>query len=160
MLATRIKQRPIALVAWLVSILLSIAIVFSFWKSVTVFSPLNIIFGTGSIWVSRNTAADFDWATDYAWFVDDMPSFPSRSIWGNLRLLFVLDPPQLNPMFSQIPLTIPTTLLFAFSSWRFWRRLSYPIGHCQSCGYNLQSNESGKCPECGDSTRPEAAKPE
>ena len=23
-----------------------------------------------------------------------------------------------------------------------------PAGHCQSCGYNLTGNQSGKCPEC------------
>jgi hypothetical protein len=25
----------------------------------------------------------------------------------------------------------------------------YPPGHCQSCGYFLRGNESGRCPECG-----------
>ena len=25
----------------------------------------------------------------------------------------------------------------------------YPSGHCQSCGYDLTGNESGRCPECG-----------
>jgi hypothetical protein len=25
----------------------------------------------------------------------------------------------------------------------------YPIGHCQTCGYNLTGNVSGACPECG-----------
>ncbi len=27
----------------------------------------------------------------------------------------------------------------------------YPPGHCQRCGYNLHTNESGRCPECGKS---------
>ena len=26
----------------------------------------------------------------------------------------------------------------------------YPEGHCQSCGYNLTGNLSGRCPECGN----------
>lgn len=25
----------------------------------------------------------------------------------------------------------------------------YPSGYCQSCGYDLTGNESGRCPECG-----------
>ncbi len=29
------------------------------------------------------------------------------------------------------------------------RRLPYPPGHCQTCGYNLTGNVSGVCPECG-----------
>ncbi len=27
----------------------------------------------------------------------------------------------------------------------------YPPGHCRRCGYNLHSNKSGRCPECGKS---------
>jgi len=30
---------------------------------------------------------------------------------------------------------------------RAYRRI--PLGHCQSCGYNLFANTSGICPECG-----------
>lgn len=26
----------------------------------------------------------------------------------------------------------------------------YPPGHCRRCGYNLHSNKSGRCPECGE----------
>ena len=40
---------------------------------------------------------------------------------------------------------IPTALL-----WYRDRRL--PKGHCQDCGYDLTGNESGICPECGQST--------
>ena len=29
------------------------------------------------------------------------------------------------------------------------RRRDYPPGHCRACGYNLQGNVSGICPECG-----------
>ena len=29
----------------------------------------------------------------------------------------------------------------------------YPRGHCQACGYDLNRNVSGVCPECGISTR-------
>ena len=37
---------------------------------------------------------------------------------------------------------IPTIIL-----WRRDRR--HPPGHCQRCGYDLTSNVSGVCPECG-----------
>jgi hypothetical protein len=48
-----------------------------------------------------------------------------------------------------IPFGQGVIIFSLITSWVFWRRNSYPIGHCQSCGYNLQGNESGKCPECG-----------
>jgi hypothetical protein len=38
---------------------------------------------------------------------------------------------------------VPTALLF----WRDRRRI--PPGHCQTCGYDLTGNVSGRCPECG-----------
>jgi hypothetical protein len=28
-------------------------------------------------------------------------------------------------------------------------RRTAPTGHCRTCGYDLQGNESGRCPECG-----------
>lgn len=33
-----------------------------------------------------------------------------------------------------------------FILWRKNRK--HPKGHCQSCGYDLRLNESGRCPEC------------
>jgi hypothetical protein len=31
-----------------------------------------------------------------------------------------------------------------------WRRHHpLPRGHCETCGYNLRGNRSGRCPECG-----------
>jgi len=38
---------------------------------------------------------------------------------------------------------IPTTYLW----YRDWRAI--PPGHCQTCGYDLTANTSGRCPECG-----------
>ena len=29
------------------------------------------------------------------------------------------------------------------------RKLRFPSGHCQTCGYDLTGNVSGICPECG-----------
>ena len=40
---------------------------------------------------------------------------------------------------------LPTIIL-----WRRDRRP--PEGHCQTCGYNLTGNTSGRCPECGHTT--------
>ncbi len=44
-----------------------------------------------------------------------------------------------------LALVLPTAVL-----WHCDRRS--PKGHCQSCGYDLTGNESGVCPECGEST--------
>ena len=40
-----------------------------------------------------------------------------------------------------LPITVSTACI-----WRICARI--PPGNCQSCGYNLTGNESGKCPEC------------
>jgi len=50
-----------------------------------------------------------------------------------------------------VPLWIPMVVLgiATFLVWRRYRRL--PVGHCQGCGYDLTSNVSGVCPECGRS---------
>jgi len=36
------------------------------------------------------------------------------------------------------------------------RTRGIPPGHCQSCGYDLEGNTSGKCPECGTPLETEA----
>jgi len=59
------------------------------------------------------------------------------SLWIPFWLAFVL-------------LAIPTALLW----WRDLDRI--PPGACQSCGYNLTANVSGRCPECGTAVKPEA----
>ena len=45
--------------------------------------------------------------------------------------------------FSLIATALPTAYLF-------YRDRRPPRGHCQKCGYNLQGNVSGTCPECGN----------
>jgi len=49
-----------------------------------------------------------------------------------------------------LALAVPTAILW----WLDRRRI--PPGHCQICGYNLTGNVSGRCPECGTPTDPEA----
>ncbi len=34
-------------------------------------------------------------------------------------------------------------------------RRRFPAGHCQTCGYNLTGNVSGRCPECGTTVKAE-----
>jgi hypothetical protein len=44
------------------------------------------------------------------------------------------------------PILIVSALMFAYAA----RRCRRPaVGCCQSCGYNLTGNVSGRCPECG-----------
>jgi hypothetical protein len=43
---------------------------------------------------------------------------------------------------------LPATVLW-------WRDRRARPGYCPSCGYDLTGNVSGRCPECGVSTRPE-----
>src|SRR5262249_1339956 len=49
-----------------------------------------------------------------------------------------------------VPLWIPF-LIFAIPTAIIWYRdcRRIPPGHCPHCGYNLNLNVSGQCPECG-----------
>jgi hypothetical protein len=49
-----------------------------------------------------------------------------------------------------VPIWLPLLLLLAATALLWWRdRRRVPPGHCQTCGYNLTGNVSGRCPECG-----------
>ena len=50
-------------------------------------------------------------------------------------------------------------LIYAFARRRS-RSGVLPVGHCTRCGYNLQGNVSGTCPECGTPIRGLGARPE
>ena len=54
----------------------------------------------------------------------------------------------------RLPLWIPYLALLTLSLllWRIGRPRRFRAGHCQSCGYDLTGNTSGRCPECGSST--------
>jgi hypothetical protein len=47
-----------------------------------------------------------------------------------------------------ILLPYPLLVSVRFVKWRR-TRLRFQRGFCQSCGYDLTGNESGRCPECG-----------
>jgi len=56
-------------------------------------------------------------------------------------------------MFSSfdLPLWMPFLIIATLTIFLWFRaRRRHPPGHCGSCGYNLTSNESGRCPECGN----------
>ena len=43
----------------------------------------------------------------------------------------------------------PTFALLTFALWPICQRIIRKAGHCPACGYDLNGNESGVCPECG-----------
>lgn len=47
------------------------------------------------------------------------------------------------------PLWVPTVLLLLPTILLIWKDLPYPQTHCRACNFNLESNSSGRCPECG-----------
>ncbi len=46
-------------------------------------------------------------------------------------------------------------IVFGAAAVLLWYRIyrSYPVGHCNACGYDLTGNASGRCPECGTPVR-------
>ena len=60
--------------------------------------------------------------------------WPVPTLWGGIRLLpFSL---------LLVVIAVPTTILHRHDR-------PFPPGHCESCGYDLTGNQSGRCPECG-----------
>jgi hypothetical protein len=151
MLATRIKKRPYWFVAWLVVMLLIGGAGWTFVRGISFCSPAMIIFlsnGQIASWLLNKDAPP-----DWRGFTVYQNTFQvRRGFLKKLHLVFSL--PRKEGGWLVVPLGSPMLILISFASWRFWRRLSYPLGHCQSCGYNLTGNESGKCPECGTLARP------
>lgn len=52
-----------------------------------------------------------------------------------------------------VPTWMPFVLCAIITIVAFRRSRRYPPGHCQSCGYDLTGNVSGRCPECGDAVK-------
>src|SRR5438552_2109151 len=73
---------------------------------------------------------------------------------GGLISILIIDDPKFVSRYghdiqSVLVECTPFWLSLILTSWLVWRPLPEVIGHCEFCGYNLQGNESGKCPECG-----------
>ena len=70
---------------------------------------------------------------------------------GNTPIPFLPNP--IGPRGASYSLYLPhwLTNLVAWSMFYvLWRRARrHPKGHCQTCGYDLTGNASGKCSECG-----------
>lgn len=80
--------------------------------------------------------------------------------YGNDQLRFFLLAPRILPKdnrfpaatsrFFSVPLYLPALFFGAAAWWSFRRFVTIPRdGHCGKCGYNLTTNISGTCPECG-----------
>jgi hypothetical protein len=88
------------------------------------------------------------------WWVTDYPvgaSDPPRWFWWWLQARVPRRCFQAGQRWVTIPLWIPLVLLAGPTAY-LWRtdRRRIPAGHCQTCGYNLTGNVSGRCPECGE----------
>jgi hypothetical protein len=58
--------------------------------------------------------------------------------------------PYLHRMGAGVPLWL-AFITFVIPTAILWHRDRHPPpGHCQTCGYNLTGNTSGRCPECGE----------
>lgn len=76
-----------------------------------------------------------------------LPAVPDMFINESIGLSFLLG---IGPI-----LGLCTTAVSVFG---MHRAAKFPIGHCQTCGYNLTGNVSGKCTECGTVIAPLDAK--
>ncbi|MFH1419341.1 MAG: hypothetical protein ABII12_13790 [Planctomycetota bacterium] len=61
---------------------------------------------------------------------------------------------QISPPEADLPPCHMMPLLLASSIWTaylfLWRKRHHPTCHCQTCGYSLTGNVSGRCSECGE----------
>ncbi len=62
---------------------------------------------------------------------------------------YTLNYPTITYQSLTIPLWIPVLLVAAPTIYLWRRDRRVPTGHCPKCGYNLNLNVSGICPECG-----------
>ena len=149
MLATRIKKRPYSFVTWMAAMFLSCGAICSFGVGLRFYGVSKIIvLGNGQLflWLGSYYPSPSEELSVY--YPRQAPTSQlRRSFLSTLRLAFSI--PRKEKDWNILPLGYPLVLLISTTSWLFWRCLSNPIGHCQSCGYNLQGNQSGKCPECG-----------
>ena len=79
------------------------------------------------------------------WFEFD---WKTPGLFGNTNYMVILPHWFLALIFA----TLPAIWLY---KWNKRRKLG--PNACPSCGYDLTGNETGECPECGVTTKPEAA---
>lgn len=134
------RWRRIILIGWTVA--LAIMICSARWAVVYMNSGWGLAVGCGSLVLCRNSSM---YSSDFR-FVDLSDASDNQWIWV----------PRLNQDApGSTVLFVPLWLLYApalgLSIWA-WRRCGrFPRGHCSTCGYDLQGNLSGVCPECGTS---------
>ena len=110
----------------------------------------------GAIWVRRSEREQFANRVNGP----EWPEKPAELPW--LWVKSIPDPPMLrldalwmnDPASSQKKLILPCWIPFvvlAIPTALLWHRdrRAHPPGHCQTCGYHLTGNVSGRCPECG-----------
>jgi hypothetical protein len=146
MLATRIKRRPYSFALWAMTSLLWIGIVWSCFRGVRYYGQSNIIhFWDGQLAFRLNPIGN-----PIPQRLHGMTSWDVSAAPLLMKVLRFFTLPYSEIAWSFIPLGYPMVILTTLTTWRFWRPFRIAKqGHCQSCGYNLQGNESGKCPECG-----------
>jgi hypothetical protein len=154
MLATRIKKRPYSFASWLISLLLLIAIAVSWFSGIKYITRFNSYwFSCGELKICFVPTAYLPREMGIAVWKTDGSDHPMRSLHNFFSM------PRFGAKWYVISFGYPMTILNVLTSWRFWRSLKPPAGHCQSCGYNLQANTSGTCPECGTPLSPSPLSP-
>jgi hypothetical protein len=159
MMGARIKRRRFSFALWLLVLLFTLPIVISFFR-VIIHKKFSLFSGVLS--VASTAIPNFEQdIRDWIGYVGDRDAF------AVCNTVYVLQPPGISPLdkikgfFSMpsrarppyslyIPLAWPLIISLSFATYLFWRPMGTTRpGHCQSCGYNLQGNMTGICPECG-----------
>ena len=143
MLAVRIKQRSILFTAWFLSSALLLASISTFITGVGYFGETKqVMFISGGLLIQDAPLQGV--AMGLRTFNVEMPD---RGLGSRVRGFFML--PQHIGSALWIPLGSALLILVTIVSWRYWRELDPLDGYCEKCGYDLWSNTSGVCPECG-----------
>jgi hypothetical protein len=156
MLTTRIKNRAYSFATWLVSILLLLVISFSFLRHAVCWNSSKTLgFASGTFWLYIMPSRELGpRAESFQWNITPIKN--RQPVLNQMIQLFSW-PYRNKASCLMVPLGSPVVILLVVSSWRFWRRMSPSVG-CQKCGYNLQGNTSGTCPECGIKIEPSRIK--
>lgn len=83
------------------------------------------------------------WEYNVSWWLDDDWELVSRD--ADDAVILVIDVPN---VLANVACGVGVSLL-AYSILRVTCARQLAPMHCSKCGYNLQGNESGRCPECG-----------